>query len=177
LRSGCEASEVIVFGASKKQSIKKIKMTSKMKLNVLQFSALAILLCLFTQVNAQQADDEAIVARDRAEIVQFRGYENGLKTAVSTNSLDLARAHHMKMVNAMQREITQAEDRIAAEANDARLSRTVREREILDAIKAIDVQNGPNPLKQIDEKMGLIEEFEQMMITDMGDSWEEPNQH
>lgn len=211
-----------------------------MKKHLIHLLSFALVFGFYTSVQAQAvrntveraADrnqiqrDKATIDRDRAEITQFRGYRNGMQNAIDTGNPALAKGHHAKLVNAMQREIAQGEDKIklakgelaqsrsevrsdnreirgnratdarpAVRADDRRdrrddirdraddrddlaelKARNARQKEIFATYQSIKITDGPNAFAAVKAKHNLLDEFEQTMIRDMGENWEELNE-
>jgi hypothetical protein len=56
--------------------------------------------------------DAATIERDRAELVQFQGYRNGMSQALASGNAASAQAHHAKLLGAMEREVAQGDAKI-----------------------------------------------------------------
>ena len=207
-----------------------------MKKHLISFLSLTLLLGFFSQANGQAvrngaeraadhnqiAKTQATIKRDRGEIAQFRGYRNGLHTAIQNRQPAVAAGQHAKLVNAMEREVMQGKAKIAGGQNDLVQSKSevrsesreirrdraqgkpvqaaddrrdrrddirdvnddkrdlaevkgrhVRQKEILATFKSIKVAGNPNAMDALKAKKHLLDEFEQTMIRDMGENWEE----
>ncbi len=70
----------------------------------------------------QIARDQATIDRDRAELTQFLGYQQGLKSAVAGGDISQAHVQKMKLTAAMQNEIAQSEAKVAGATHEVHQS-------------------------------------------------------
>jgi hypothetical protein len=154
-----------------------------MKKPLIHLLSLALVLGFFGSVNAQGVrkttesvqdnnqvqNDKATIDRDRAEITQFRGYRTGMEKATEASNPALVQGHYAKLVNAMQREISQSEAKTKLAKASSSQS---RQKEILTAYQEIKITDSPNAIASVKAKQNLLDEFEQTMIRDMGANWD-----
>jgi hypothetical protein len=127
-----------------------------MKRTLFVLSLLAFFMIGFTTVNAQ-----ATISQNGKPIMT--AYRNNLAGALDQGNIQMAQAHQMKLVNFMQRDITNTEAAMAApnaaKSSEAAVKDLNRQKEILAEIKALKLDN-VDALNAAKSKLPMLEEFE-----------------
>lgn len=124
------------------------------------------------------ADMEREIAQGAAKLKQDNREIAQSKSEVRSDRREVRRdVRQGKPLQAADDRRDKRDDRrdLADDKNDRneQIRRNNRQKEILAVFKAIKVKENPKALSAIKGKRALLEEFEQTLIRDMGENWEE----